>query len=120
MCFPPKAALWTPVRAPSAAITWMKVVCRKRYAPRLAWPGSPNTSPAIPFGTYCHTTHRSSIFQVCYPYHPFFGQTVKLVRRLRQQTSDSVVIELPDGLEIAIPFWMLDPLACIQIKEART
>jgi len=77
------------------------------------------TAPvSIPCGTYRHTTHLSSIFQVCYPYHPFFGQTVKLVRRIRRQTSDSVIIELPDGLEIAIPFWMLDPLACNEVKDA--
>ena len=49
--FPAKAARWIPARASSAAITWMKVVYRKRYVPRLAWPGSPNTSPAIPCGT---------------------------------------------------------------------
>ena len=72
------------------------------------------------FGTYRHTTHPSSIFQVCYPYHPFFGQTVKLVRRIRHQPSDSVIIELPDGLEIAIPSWMLDPLACHQVQDAGT
>jgi len=78
-----------------------------------------NKAPvSTPYGTYRHTTHLSSIFQVCYPYHPFFGQTVKLVRRIRRQTSDSVIIKLPDGLEIAIPFWMLDPLACNEVKDA--
>ena len=43
---------------------------------------------------------------------------MRLVRRIRRQTSDSVIIELPDGLEIAIPSWMLDPLACNQVKDA--
>jgi hypothetical protein len=71
-------------------------------------------------GTYRHTTHPSSIIHICYPYHPFFGQRVQLVRRIRHQPSDSVIIALPDGLEIAIPSWMLDPLACEQIKDACT
>jgi integrase len=49
--FPAKSRSVDPRTGPNAAITWMKAVCRKRYAPRRAWPGSPNTSPAIPFGT---------------------------------------------------------------------
>ena len=40
-------------------------------------------------------------------------------RRLREPTADSVVIERPDGLEIALPLWRLDPLAGLQIPEAR-
>jgi hypothetical protein len=43
-----------PARAPSAAITWMKGVCRKQDVPRRAWPGSPNMSPAIPCDTLRH------------------------------------------------------------------
>ena len=33
-CLPPKAALWTPARLPSVAITWMKAAAEKPCAPR--------------------------------------------------------------------------------------
>src|SRR5262245_26863222 len=55
---------------------------------------------------------------MCYHHHPFFGQTVEIVRWLRRQTSDSLVLKLRDGLEMAIPSWMLDPLACGDISDA--
>jgi hypothetical protein len=71
-------------------------------------------------GTYLHTTHHASIVRICYHYHPFFGQTVEIIRWLRRQTSDSLVIKLQDGLELAIPSWMLDPLACSHVQDAPT
>lgn len=70
------------------------------------------------YGRYLHTAHPSSIAEIRYPHHPFFGQTVEILRWLRRQTSDSVVIKLPDDLQIAIPAWMLDPLACQHVSEA--
>ena len=78
-------------------------------------PGDARQSRA---GTYLHTAHSSSIAEIRYPYHPFFGQTVEILRWLRRQTADSVVIKLPEGLQIAIPAWMLDPLACQHVREA--
>jgi hypothetical protein len=41
-----------------------------------------------------------------------------MIRRLRHQASDSIVVELPDGLQMAIPSWMLDPLACGQFRDS--
>ena len=70
------------------------------------------------FGTYLHTTHHSSIVRICYHHHPFFGQTVEIIRWLRRQTSDSLVIKLQDGLELALPSWMLDPVACSLMHDA--
>ena len=40
-----------------------------------------------------------------------------MVRWWRRQTSDSVIIALPDDVEMAIPSWMLDPVACHQMKD---
>jgi hypothetical protein len=56
--------------------------------------------------------------QIWYSHHPFFGQTVEIVRWLRRQTSESLVVKLPDGIQIAIAAWMLDPLACRQLYDA--
>jgi hypothetical protein len=69
-------------------------------------------------GRYLHTTHPSSIIRICYHHHPFFGQTVEIIRWLRRQHSESLVVKLQDGLELAIPAWMLDPLACSQVHDA--
>jgi hypothetical protein len=67
---------------------------------------------------YPHTAHQSSNARICYSHHPFYGQTVEVVRWLRRQTSDSLIIKLPDGLPIAVPSWMLDPVACSEIRDA--
>jgi hypothetical protein len=85
-------------------------VCR---APRLPRDGWQNNA-----GTYLHTTHHASIVRMCYHHHPFCGQTVDLIRWLRRQTSESLVIKLQDGLELAIPSWMLDPVACSLVHDA--
>ena len=69
-------------------------------------------------GTSLHTAHPSSIAEIRSPHHPFFGQTVEILRWLRRQTSESVVSKLPEGLPIAIPAWRLDPLACQHVSEA--
>jgi len=71
-------------------------------------------------GTYLHTTHPSSIVRICYHHHPFCGQTVEIVRWLRRQTVESLVIKLQNGLELAIPAWMLDPRACGHVQDAPT
>ena len=72
----------------------------------------------ICYGRYLHTTHHSSIVRICYHHHPFFGQTGEIIRWLRRQTAESLVIKLQDGLELAIPPWMLDPLACSLMHDA--
>src|SRR4029453_14148362 len=85
-------------------------------------PGRPRTSRRgsirMCCGRYLHTTHHSSHLRICYHHHPFFGQTGEIIRWLRRQTSASLVIKLQDGLELAIPAWMLDPLACSLVHDA--
>src|SRR4029453_7976454 len=85
-------------------------------------PGRPRTSRRgsirMCCGRYLHTTHHSSHLRICYHHHPFFGQTGEIIRWLRRQTSASLVIKLQDGLELAIPSWMLDPLACSLVHDA--
>ena len=68
--------------------------------------------------THRHTTHPSSITRIGYRPHPFCRQTVEIIRWLRRQPSDSLVVQLPDGIRIAVPSWMLDPLACSQVNHA--
>src|SRR5713226_6729418 len=62
-----------------------------------------------------HTAHESSALRISYRHHPFFGSAIQVVRTLRRTHADIVLISLPDGLQIAIPRWMLDPVACDQL-----
>jgi hypothetical protein len=41
-----------------------------------------------------------------------------MIRRLRRQPSERLVITLQDGLELAIPSWRLDPLVCSHGSDA--
>ena len=62
------------------------------------------------------TAHQPLTSRVWYEHHPFFGQDVEHVR-VHHQQQDTVVVRLPDGLQLAIPRWMLDPAACRTITK---
>jgi hypothetical protein len=64
-----------------------------------------------------HTAHESSPAIIHYRHHPFHGEHVEIVRRLRRYTADCVVIKLADDVQVAVPTWMLDPLACEQLTD---
>ena len=64
-----------------------------------------------------HTAHESSSATIHYRHHPFHGEHVTVVRRLRRYATDCVVITLADDVQVAVPTWMLDPLACQQLTD---
>ena len=64
-----------------------------------------------------HTAHESSPAIIHYRHHPFHGEEVEIVRRLRRYTADCVVIKLADDVQVAVPTWMLDPLVCQQLTD---
>jgi hypothetical protein len=64
-----------------------------------------------------HTAHESSPAIILYRHHPFHGEHVEIVRRLRRYTADSVVVKLADDVQVAVPTWMLDPLVCQQLTD---
>jgi hypothetical protein len=64
-----------------------------------------------------HTAHESSPAIIHYRHHPFHGEHVEIVRRLRRYTADCVVITLADDVQVAVPTWMLDPLVCQQLTD---
>jgi hypothetical protein len=39
------------------------------------------------------------------------------VRALRRFDEESFVVKLPEGLQIAVPAWMLDPVYCSQLPQ---
>jgi hypothetical protein len=49
-----------------------------------------------------------------------FQTEVKVVRALRSFLDEIDIVQLPDGFQIAVPRWMLDPVICSQLpKEAK-
>ena len=54
--------------------------------------------------------------RICYRYHPFFNREGHIARRFRQRAEDSYIVELNDGLLLAVPAWMLDAAACSAIS----
>src|SRR5207248_7524146 len=58
------------------------------------------------------TAHDLYSAKICYRYHPRYGVRVELVRYLRSGSAAVVIVRLPDGLQLAVPEWMLRPEAC--------
>ena len=63
------------------------------------------------------TAHDSHLSKICYRHHPCYGVEVEIVRFLRRTSPAVLVVKLPDGLQLAVPEWMLSPLVCEQLKE---
>ena len=59
---------------------------------------------------HSHTTHVS--LTVHYPHHPFYGQTVTVVRRSVSFGPHQVQVALSSGYQLVIPDWMLDEERC--------
>ena len=59
-----------------------------------------------------HTTHNLYPAKICYRYHPRYGVTVELVRYLRHGSTAVAIVKLPEGVQQALPEWMLKPEAC--------
>jgi hypothetical protein len=65
-----------------------------------------------------HTTHElSSPKKIEYRHHPFFGTEVKIIRTLRRFLDEIDIVQLPEGFQIAVPRWMLDPVVCSQLSQ---
>jgi hypothetical protein len=46
-----------------------------------------------------------------------FETEVKVVRALRSFLDEIDIVQLPDGFQIAVPRWMLDPMICSQLPQ---
>jgi hypothetical protein len=67
---------------------------------------------------YRHTAHELSLATIHYRYHPFSGEEVEIMRRFRRYTAESVLVKiLQNGLQVAVPAWMLDAAACAHLRD---
>ena len=63
------------------------------------------------------TAHSLYPAKICYRYHPCHGVDVELIRYLRRGgDAPIVIVRLPDGLQLAIPEWMLSPEICERLR----
>ena len=54
---------------------------------------------------------------MCYRHHPFHGEEVEVLRRARGQNVDSVLVRVREnGVQLALPAWMLDDVFCAQLR----
>jgi hypothetical protein len=53
---------------------------------------------------------------VHYPWHPFFGAKVRLVKTAKTTGVDELHCETPDGIVLAIPRWMTQAGRCISME----
>jgi hypothetical protein len=63
-------------------------------------------------------THELYSAKICYRHHPLYGVEVGVIRYLRRNsTAPVVIIRCPDRKQIAVPEWMLSPVACDRFSD---
>ena len=70
-----------------------------------------------PAATSLHTTHEPLSAKIEYRHHPCYGMEIRVVRTRRRGPEAIDIVQRSDGLQIAVPRWMLDPLACQQLPQ---
>ena len=55
-----------------------------------------------------HNAHGPEIIKVHYQFHPLFGQSLRLQRRVKFPHGDYIFFELPDGTIGGFPSWIAD------------
>jgi hypothetical protein len=58
-----------------------------------------------------------NIQKIEYRHHPYYRAEVKVVRTLRRCLEEIDIVQLPEGFQIAVPRWMLDPVTCQQLPQ---
>jgi hypothetical protein len=90
---------------------------------RTRW-GSCSPRPSVD-GRGCTTrqekTHRTTVQEVCYPWHPWFGRRVIVVEGVRRSDYSVFRCSLEGdegGRGLELPQWMLDRASCLGMQAA--
>lgn len=59
-----------------------------------------------------HTAHQPGLVRFAYRSHPFYGQEVRVIRRLRTGVDAMVIVQGEPDLRIVAPCWMLEECCC--------
>jgi hypothetical protein len=63
-----------------------------------------------------HSAHEIKRVTIWYRWHPFYGQTVRMLRARNKDGDQCIRCELPDGTTATIPAWMTDAETCAQMS----
>src|SRR5215472_8511666 len=64
-----------------------------------------------------HSAYRSQFVVVGYPWHPLYGQRVRVYGRQGRAGRQILYIEVRPGLSCEIPAWMCDAAACAAVSS---
>jgi hypothetical protein len=56
-----------------------------------------------------HNAYSHEIATIHYRWHPLFGQSLRVRRRMVDWRGDNIFVELPDGTICSLPAWMFRP-----------
>jgi hypothetical protein len=56
-----------------------------------------------------HDTHVFETVTVHYPWHPLFGQNLRVLSHARISAENEIVCQKADGTRVVLPLWMLNP-----------
>src|SRR5215469_5706708 len=73
-------------------------------------------SSVTPTNTARHSAYRSQFVVVGYPWHPLYGQRVRVYGRQGRAGRQILYIEVRPGLSREIPAWMCDAAACAAVS----
>src|SRR5215469_13999350 len=82
----------------------------------LPCPASATTSCPAP-NTARHSAYRSQFVVVGYPWHPLYGQRVRVYGRQGRAGRQILYIEVRPGLSREIPAWMCDVAVCAAMSS---
>ena len=64
-----------------------------------------------------HTAHYTTSVKIYYPWHPLYGQEVKVWGRQEYLCEPHHLIALPDNSRVLTPMWMADENYCRQFTR---
>ena len=56
-----------------------------------------------------HNAHSPEVVKIHYPFHPLYGQSLRVERRAKLPKGEYLFCELPDGTIGGFPSWIADP-----------
>ena len=56
-----------------------------------------------------HNAHGPEFIKIHYPFHPLYGQSLRVERRAKLPKGEYIFCELPDGTIGGFPSWIADP-----------
>jgi hypothetical protein len=79
---------------------------------RTGWPsrrGTQQDGSCRRQGAQRHDAHHSGYATVLYRWHPLYGQSLRVLKRMRDSRGEHIFCELPDSTICSLPEWVFSP-----------